>query len=184
MDVMNGIAYAWDGHTLLAADLVRGDLHSVGSPPAAQDNPGAVLIVGQRPPPGPPTTWSYGRPATDTPRERTLVGSPDGRLLFAIGRGSDPDSSSGIWVFDTQTLQLLERWPALASYESVSLLEDGRWLAAIARPAVTASGGPADWGTSVTIHDTTTGRPVLRIGDLRTVGQVTFPWPGPEAATP
>jgi hypothetical protein len=169
---------------LLAVDLVRGGWRTAGSAPSDRDNPGEVLTVDQRRPPGPPTTWSSGRPATDGPRARALVGSPDGRLLFAIGTGSDPGSSSGIWVFDTQTLQLLERWPALASYESVSLLEDGRWLAAIARPGVTASGGPADWGTSVTIHDTTTGRPVLRIGDLRTVGQVTFPWPGPEAATP
>ncbi|MDO8484262.1 MAG: hypothetical protein Q7S35_04890 [Candidatus Limnocylindrales bacterium] len=186
IDVVDGVVYAWDpvGHMLLAADLVRGGWRSAGSAPSDRDNPGEVLTVGQRPPPGPPTTWSDGRPATDGPRARALVGSPDGRLLFAIGTGSDPGSSSGIWVFDTQTLQLLERWPALASYESVTLFEDGRWLAAIGRPRETATGGPADWGTSITIHDTTTGRPVLRIGDLRTVGKVTFPWPGPEAATP
>ncbi len=186
IDVVDGVAYAWHpvGHTLFAADLVRGGWRSAGSAPSDRDNPGEVLTVGQRPPPGPPTTWSVGRPATDGPRARALVGSPDGRLLFAIGTGSDAGSSSGIWVFDTETLRLLERWPALASYESVTLFEDGRWLAAIGRPRVTATGGPANWGTSITIHDTTTGRPVLRIGDLRTVGLVTFPWPGPEAATP
>jgi hypothetical protein len=186
IDVVDGVAYAWDpvGHVLLAADLVRGGWRAAGSPPGDRHNPGAVLIVGRRPPSGSPTTWSDGRPATDAPRERMLVGSPDGRLLFAIGTGSDRDSSSGIWVFDTQTLQLLERWPALAAYESVTLFEDGHWLAAIGRPGVTAAGGPAEWGTSVTIHDTSTGRPVLRIGDLRTDGRVTFPWLGPQVATP
>ena len=186
LDVTNGVAYGWDPniHALLATDLVHGDWRGSGSPPADRDNPGAVLISGERPPPGPPTTWSYGRPATDTPRERRLVGSPDGRLLFAIGIGSEPESSSGIWVFETQTLQLLERWPALSAYTSLTLLEDGRWLAAVGRPGVTATGGPATWGTSLTIHDTTTGRPIFRIGDLRTDERVTFPDPRPEAVAP
>ena len=186
IDATDGVAYAWDpvGHTLFAADLVRGEWRTAGSAPSDRDNPAEVLAVGLRPPFGPPTTWSDGRPATERSRASALVGSPDGRLLFAIGTGSNPGSSSGIWVFDTQTLRLLERWPALASYESVTLFEDGRWLAAIGRPGVTASGGPARWGTSITVHDTTSGRPVLRIGDLGTVGPVTFPWPGPEAAAP
>jgi hypothetical protein len=184
LDVMNGVAYAWNGHALLAADLLRGDWRSADSPSGDRDNPGAIVIEGERPQPGPPTTWSDGRSAADGPRERTLVGSPDGRLLYAIGTGSDPGSSSGIWVYDAQTLQPIERWPALASYESVTLFEDGRWLAAVGRPGVTATGGPAEWGTSITIHDTTTGRPVLRIGDLQTDEDVTFPWPGPQAATP
>lgn len=122
--------------------------------------------------------------ATDPAPARTLVGSPDGRVLSAVGVGPHPGSSSGIWVFDTHTLRLLERWPALASYESMTLFEDGRWLAAVGRPGLTAAGGPARWGTSVTVHDTVTGRPVLRIGDLGTDDAVAFPWPGPVAATP
>jgi hypothetical protein len=187
LDVTNGVAYGWDPvvHALLATDLVRGDWRGSDQVATAdRDDPAAVLIEAARPPPGLPTTWSYGRPATETSRERTLVGSPDGRLLFAIGIGSEPESSSGVWVFDAQTLQLLERWPALAAYSSLALLEDGRWLAAIGRPGLTATGGPADWGTSVTIHDTTTGRPILRIGDLLTDDRVTFPGPLPEAFAP
>ena len=186
LDVTNGIAYAWDpiDHTLLAVDLVRGTWRSAGAPPADRENPGVIQTEGERPPPGPWITWSSGRSATDTPRERTLIGSPDGRHLFAIGNGPNPDSTSGVWVFATQTLQLAERWPALAAYSSVTLLEDGRWLAAVGRSGVTASGGPADWGTSVTVHDTTTGRPILRIGDLHTGDAVTFPGPRHDAATP
>ena len=57
--------------------------------------------------------------------ERTLVGSPDGQLLFAIGRGPEPDSSSGVWVFDARTLELLERWPAKAAYQSLAAAR--RW---------------------------------------------------------
>jgi hypothetical protein len=186
VDTVAGVAYAWDpvGHTLFAADLVGGGWRSAGPPPDAGDNPADIRLEADRPSIGPSTTWSDGRSATAMPLDRALAGSPDGRLLFAIGAGSKPGSSSGIWVFDTQTLRLLERWPALAAYGSVTLFEGGRWLAAIGRPGVTAAGGPADWGTTMTIHDTSSGRPVLRIGDLHTDATVTFPRSGPLAATP
>ena len=123
-----------------------------------------------------PTTWADGRSTTEARGERALVGSPDGSLLFAVGVGSVSDSSSGVWVFDAQTLEIIERWPAAAAYSSIALLEDGRWLAAIGRPGVTATGSPAAWGTSLTVHDATTGRPILVIGDLRTDAEVTFAW--------
>jgi hypothetical protein len=179
LDVTGGLVYGWDPvrHSLLAADLIAGGWRSARPPSDDRDLPGAVILNGARPPSGARTTWSGGRSATDPAPARTLVGSPDGRVLFAIGAGPEPGTSSGIWVFDARTLRLLERWPALASYESLTLLEDGRWLAALGRPGVTATGGPADWGTSVTIHDTVTGRPVVRLGDLGTDDAVAFPWP-------
>ncbi len=189
LDVTAGLAYGWDplDNTLLAVDLVRGGWRT--SPPSTgRDNPGAVLIEHDRPAPGPTTFWSDGRAATDPAVERTLVGSPEGRLLFAIGTGSVTDASSGIHVFDAETLRLLERWPARASYRSVTVFGSGRWLAALGRPGVTASGGPADWSASVTIHDTISGVAVLRIGDLsadQTTGPpLEFSWPGPVAAAP
>lgn len=185
LDVTAGLAYGWDplDHTLLAVDLVRGGWRT--SPPSTgRDNPGAVLIEHDRPAPGATTSWSDGRAATDPAVERTLVGSPEGRLLFAIGTGSVTDASSGIHVFDAETLRLLERWPARASYRSVTVFGSGRWLAALGQPGVTASGGPADWSASVTIHDTISGVSVLRIGDLSAAQPLEFSWPGPVAAAP
>ena len=186
LNVTDGLVYGWDPvrHSLFAADLVAGGWRSARPPSDDRDIPGAVILNGTRPPSGASTTWSGARSATDPAAARALVGSPDGRVLFAIGAGSEPGSSSGIWVFDTHTLRLLERWPALASYESLTLFEDGRWLAAVGRPGVTATGEPAEWGTSVTVHDTITGRPVLRIGDLGTDDAVAFLWPGPVATAP
>ena len=186
LDVTGGRVYGWDPdrHSLFAADLITGGWRSAHPPSDDRAVPGAVILNGARPPSGARMTWSDGRSATDPALARTLVGSPDGRLLFAAGAGPDPGSSSGIWVFDTHTLRLLERWPALASYESLALFEDGHWLAAVGRPRLTATGGPAAWGTSVTVHDTVTGRPVLRIGDLGTEAVFAFPWSGPVAATP
>ncbi len=84
-------------------------------------------------------------------------------------------------MFEARTLRLLERWPALTSYTAISLFEGGRWfdggrwLAAAGRPGVTAGGDPADWASSVTILDTTTGRPILRLGDLGTDEPIRFP---------
>ncbi len=185
LDLTNGIAYAWDPitHRLASADLVGGTGRMAATPDGF-DAPSEVVILRERPAPGTPTTWSDGHSATIARRERTLVGSPDGRLLFAIGEGPDEDSSSGVWVFDALTLELVERWPAKASYGSLALLEDGRWLAAVGRPGVDEAGGRARWGTSLTVHDTTTGRAVLRIGDLATGEHVTIPWPPPRHAAP
>ena len=180
IDVTRGVVYAWDpeGHTLRAVDVVDGVQSDADTSAAEPSAPASVVVNGSRPTMGTatPTTWSDGRSTIEARGERTLVGSPDGRLVFAIGAGSEPDASSGVWVFDARTLELIERWPALASYATLSLLEDGRWLAAIGRPGVTAAGDLARWGISLTIHDTTSGRPVLRIGDLGTGTKVTFPW--------
>jgi hypothetical protein len=188
LDSMHGVAYTWDpvGHLLLAIDLADGAWRSttVGKPTGATENPAEIVIEAARPSPGPATVWSNGRPATDVPRDRTLVGSPDGRLLYAAGFGARPGSSSGIWVFDTQTLKVIEHWPARTAYTSVTLFENGRWLAAVGRPGVTAGGGPAEWGTSMTIHETLTGRQVLLLGDLAVDEPLTFPGPGPEAVVP
>lgn len=79
-------------------------------------------------------------------------------------------------MFDARTLRLLERWPALSSYRWVSLFQNGRFLAALGRPGLTATGGPAEWSTSITVHDATTGRPVVRVGDLGSRPAVGFPW--------
>ncbi len=140
--------------------------------------PDAVEIVGPRPDTsiGSATIWADGRSTTEARGEQTVVGSPDGELLFAIGAGADGRGSSGVWVFDARHLALIERWPALAAYGSLTLFENGRWLAAIGQPGLTATGDRAAWGTSLTIHDARSGRPVLRIGDLRTDGAVTFAW--------
>lgn len=178
LDTSRGIAYLWDpiADRLSAADLVSGGAQSSDAPVDLAD-PADVIVLGARPQPGGPTTWSDGRSGTIGRPERTLVGSSDGQLLFAIGRGSEPKSSSGVWVFDARTLALLERWPAKAAYQSLALLDDGHFLAAIGSPGVDESGGRARWGTSMTIHDTATGRPVMRIGDLAPGEHVTVPWP-------
>lgn len=180
LDSTNGIVYAWDpiARKLYAVDLVHATRRRAGAP-ATDEAAGPVESDGSPEPEGPPVIWSDGGAATAAGRDRTLVGSSDGRRLFVISGGPAagdvaPGEGSEIWVFDTRSLELTGRWPALASYASLGLLEGGRWLAAIGRPGVTADGSPANWGTSLTIHGSTDGRPVVRIGDLPTNGRVTF----------
>jgi hypothetical protein len=68
---LNGVAYTWDGHTRWRR-FVRGDWRRVDAGPGDPDDPGVVVIHGERPPPG-PRRWSNGRSAADGPQERTLV---------------------------------------------------------------------------------------------------------------
>ena len=178
IDSANGVAYTWDrrSHTLFALDLAEGGWRRSGSSDDDWVAPPDVVRLGERPEIGPPPAWSDGRAATAPALERTLIGSPDGRLLFAIGDGVVPGSSSGVRVFDARTLRLLERWPALASYRWLTLFEHGRFVAVLGRPGLTATGGPAEWGVSITVHDATTGQPVVRVGDVGSRQAIGFPW--------
>ncbi len=184
LDATDGLAYAWvpDGHRLLALDLIHGGLRTARQPQDDLDPPTGVEVLEPRPVRGDPVVWTNGRSATDWPGTRSMVGSADGRLLFVVGNGPRTKSTSGIWVFDTETLTVLERWPALAAYDSLTLFESGRFLAALGRPGVTATGGPAEWGPSVTVHDASTGWPVVRVGDPGLKRVIGFPMLGSLAA--
>jgi len=178
IDSANGVAFTWDptAHTLFALDLLQGGWRQSGSPVDDRAAPADVVLVAERPTGGTPPVWTDGRAASARAVERSLVGSADGRVLFAIGEGAVPGSSSGVRVFDAQTLRLLERWPALASYRWVTTFEHGRYIALLGHAGLTATGGPAEWGASVTVHDARTGQPVVRVGELRTEPILGFPW--------
>ena len=187
IDSANAVAYSWDRHShiLFALDLAAGGWRRSGSFDEDQDAPTDLVRLAERPASsGPPPVWSEGRPATARPLERSLIGSSDGTLLFAIGDGRAPGSSSGISVFDAQTLRLLERWPALASYRWLMGFDQGRFIAALGRPGLTATGGPADWGASITVHDAMTGGAVVRIADVDGPLPIGFPWPNRSADSP
>jgi hypothetical protein len=178
IDSANGVAYTWDPrtHTLFALDLAQGGWRRSTPSIDDRDAPDDLVRLAERPSPGPLPDWSDGRAATAHALEQTLIGSPDGSLLFAIGDGSTPGSSSGVRVFDARTLRLLERWPALASYHWLTAFDQGRFVALLGRPGLTSTGGPAEWGVSITVHDATTGGPVVRIGDSGSQMAIGFPW--------
>ena len=187
IDQTHGIVYLWDAidHRLVAIDAVRGGERSARV--EQRDAPSAVVHVGDgaRDPASNDVTvhWSDGGPGIAHATRRLLIGSSDGRWLYAAGRTA-ADGSTGVWVFDSASLAALERWPALTSYEDLALLDDGRWLLALGQPGVGPTGDRAPWGVSLTVLDTRSGRPIRRIADVGLGASVAFHRAGPVVAGP
>lgn len=93
--------------------------------------------------------------------EPSVVLSPDGRRLYAIGVGrgdSEVGSSSGIWVFDAATLELLDHWPAPAFFISLAVSADGRFVYAAGAANYEPSGRQSGWPASITVYDARNGQ--------------------------
>lgn len=93
--------------------------------------------------------------------EPSVVLSPDGRKLYAIGvrRGdSEVGSSSGIWVFDADSLELTDHWPAPAFFVSLAVSADGRFVYASGAPNFEPSGRRSGWPSSMTVYDAENGQ--------------------------
>jgi len=101
-----------------------------------------------------------------------MAGAPDGSRLYLVGydaaksndRGNQ--ASAGIFVVDPGTLALLARWDPDAQYFAVQPIEDGSIVVAAGAPAVDADGNEVPWQASLTFHDATDGRILLRLGQM------------------
>ncbi|HEV7810452.1 MAG TPA: hypothetical protein VGO64_07625, partial [Candidatus Limnocylindrales bacterium] len=93
-----------------------------------------------------------------------------GSRLYAIGyspnQGNAMQPSLGVFVFDPQTLALLDRWDPAALYVTLRPVLGGRAIAVSGMASVDASGHEAPWEGSVTLHDATDGRILERFGQL------------------
>lgn len=93
--------------------------------------------------------------------EPSVALSPDGKNLYAIGvrRGdSEVGSSSGIWVFDAESLELTDHWPAPAFFISLAVSADGRFVYAAGAPNYEPSGRQSSWPSSMTVYDAENGQ--------------------------
>jgi hypothetical protein len=119
------------------------------------------------------TNWAQLASAADVPNER-LAGSIDGTLVYAVGVQAGAGTgvsgpllaSTGIWVFDAQSLGIVGHWPAAAMYDQIATAPDGRYIFAVGLEGMTAAGLLADWDSSLVIHDAGDGRVVEQIGHL------------------
>jgi hypothetical protein len=112
-----------------------------------------------------------------------LVASPDGSRLYALGLAagllSDVSPSTGIWVFDAETLALLDHWEPRALLTSLAVSADGRFVYAVGAAEHDADGhrNPR-WQASVTVYDATTGETAVLYGAIGEGQWLTFPgWP-------
>jgi len=111
-----------------------------------------------------------------------LVRSPDGRLLFAIGVTGTLDGGlgvpSGIWVFDADSLQLVDHWAPRAFLSSLAVSRDGRFVYAAGAAGFDVDGRENAWPASVTVYDAATGEIQLVYGAVTRgswLGFVTLP---------
>ncbi len=109
-----------------------------------------------------------------------LVASPDGTRLFALGLIPGPSEvgvSTGVWVFDADTLELLDHWTPRALLTSLAVSADGRFVYAIGATGYDADGNPNPrWTASVTVYDARNGTIDVLYGAVGDEGQwLAFP---------
>jgi hypothetical protein len=130
-------------HKLVRVDVDGGRITEAAVP--ASMLPGAETPVGQG--------YIGGDPG--------LVLSPDGRRLYAIGVGAVTGSQvgvpSGIWVFDTDSMQLIDHWQPRAFLSSLTISSDGRFVYAAGAAGYDVNGRENRWPASVTVYDAATG---------------------------
>ena len=107
--------------------------------------------------------WVAGEAGRGTTTD-SFVGSPDGSVLYAAGR--DPDTepletiSNGIYAFDAETLAVIGHWVPIATYESLGITADGRYLMALGPPTPVEAATQGNVGPSLVLHDARSGEAV------------------------
>jgi DNA-binding beta-propeller fold protein YncE len=99
-----------------------------------------------------------------------LVASPDGKRFYALGLASGPGNvgtSTGVWVFDAETLELIDHWAPRALLTSMAISADGRFVYATGAAGFDVDGRENQrWRASVSVYDTTTGQIVVLYGSI------------------
>ena len=182
VDLANRALYVWqpNSHVLHRLDLDTGRTDrlevdpqsTAGVPRTSGSGPGGLNSREQ------PawTTLASDMRLYSTPQ---LIAEPGGSRLFALGiitgdrgYGGPEYASTGVWVFDAREFSLVDRWTAVTAYGNIGLSSDGRWLLAAGQPGADADGNPAQWQSSLTVHDTVDGRPALLLGSLGSDNQI------------
>jgi hypothetical protein len=153
--------------TLGRIDLKVGTIESAVAPTATleDDSFGGLAALGRD-----LGRWLAPSASAKTFLDPGIVASPDGKRIYAIGvAGSSdpgPGGSTGIYVFDASTLEVLGHWQPTADFASIAVSADGRYLFAAAQGGVDASGRTSRNGASITVFDTTDGSIDLIAGKL------------------
>jgi len=185
VDGATGTAYVWEAfsHRLFRVSVATGAVakavlgNGLGqNRPTIEPSPTAPAV---RPGVPPPTLWQPTDSARNV-RSNLLAGSTDGRWLYAGGLTREfgsPESgsvdSTGIWVFDTETLKPVAHWLPIAAYQSLGLSPDGSYLVGIGNPSTYEINQYGDHGPQLVLHDPADGSVleiqrslVLRLGGM------------------
>jgi hypothetical protein len=158
LDRQSGAVLAWDpvDHTLVRAEVDSGR-YAISSVPEELRPTGSTSARSR----------VVASPA--------LVLSPDGLRAYAIGGGSR-STSTGVWVFDARTLELLDHWEPRAVLNSIAISADGRfvYVTGVARLDVEGNDNPG-WQASVTVYDAASGQQQRLYGAEGVDTWLTFP---------
>ena len=169
-DRANGKAYLWDATGLT---ITRIDVHSLAVEQmtfdaVARSSSGLAPAGGSA-----PVDWHGADSAVRQYGYTNITGGLDGERLYAVGLDPEPTGDSGnqpsrgVFVIDRSTLALVDRWAPAANYLAVTALPGGL-VAAAGMPGIKEDGRFAPWEGSLTIHDGTDGRILVRFGQLGT----------------
>jgi hypothetical protein len=167
-DTANGVVWLWDpyGLTLVRVDTEDFSSTSTTFDPLVARSPGLRSFAGARP------VWDHAGSSVGLYGGGQIAGAPDGSRLYLIGfqRDVQPNAagqaSLGVFVVDPATLALVDRWAPAAAYSSIETVLDGRLVALSGMPGMDADGRGAPWQGSITLHDATDGRILLRFGRI------------------
>jgi hypothetical protein len=158
--------YLWQpmGHTLIDFDLKTGD-HRIATASTTAAAPSSDPLAGLGRAIG---RWLAPSALAKILVEPGLVVSPDGKTAYALGiTGVEAtDSSLGVFVFDTSSMQQTAHWQPTADYVSLAISADGRSVYALGMPAVDAVGNSTRQGASITVFDPSNGQVVAIAGQL------------------
>jgi hypothetical protein len=111
--------------------------------------------------------------------EPGLVRSVDGTRLYAAGLTTETGNaarSSGIWVFDADSLELLDHWSPRALLTSLAVSADGRFVYAAGAAGYDADGNENQrWRASLTVYNATTGEIAVLYGSIGEGQWIGFP---------
>jgi len=103
--------------------------------------------------------------------EPGMVASPDGTRIYALGvdppNGEDA-GSTGIFVFDAESLEQASHWAPTADFASLAISPDGLHVYAAGQPGVDAAGNVSADEASITVYATADGSIDLIAGRLGT----------------
>jgi hypothetical protein len=110
--------------------------------------------------------------------EPLLALSPDGRRVYALGTtgGQDIGASSGVWVFDAETMELLDRWEPRALLNAITVSRDGQFVYVAGAPDYDPNGRFSSWQASLTVYDALTGEIQVIHGHLGQRAWINFSW--------
>ena len=114
--------------------------------------------------------------------EPAMVASADGTRIYALGvdppNGEETVGSTGIYVFDAESLAVAGHWAPTADFASLAISPDGRHVYAAGQAGVDAAGNVSDHEASITVYETADGSIDLIAGRL---GTTPLYFPGPIA---